>query len=63
MKHIPIIRLVKLAANTDTENPQETAHLRTCQHCQIIYQRFVEDFKKQVHGKPEESAGLRSSSL
>jgi len=61
MKHIPIIRIVKLAAGTDAESTQESAHLRICQHCQTIYRRFVEDFKKQVHGKPEESAGLRTS--
>ena len=54
MKHIPIIQLVKLAANGGNDDEQQFAHLRTCKHCQIILYRFIEDFKKQTLGKPEE---------
>ena len=57
MKHIPIIRLVKLAADSATDDPEVDAHLRNCEHCQIIVQKFAEDFMKQVQGKPEKSSG------
>jgi len=54
MKHIPIIRLVKLAANPAIGDSEDSAHLRECQHCQIIVRQFVEDFKKQAMGNPDE---------
>jgi len=51
MKHLPIIRLVKIAGDSTSTSEDEEQHLKSCAHCTLILQRFIADHLKQIEGK------------